>query len=135
MVHFVLVVFLVLLKFHWLPRFVVAVWSNNLRCNYTTLLDFSVFFMYTFRSCIIQDPSQWFDRLWKARMPTKNIHGVRNVICTCSLGRGICFLPFEWILNLESGLNSLQYLAVIVLRSLKMHNFELQFWHVGGCAG
>ena len=27
--------------------------------------------------------------LWKPRMATKTIHGVRNVICTCSLGMGI----------------------------------------------
>ena len=35
--------------------------------------------------------------LWKPRMPTKTIHGVRNVICTCSVGKymAICFLPLE----------------------------------------
>ena len=33
--------------------------------------------------------------LWKPRMPTKAIHGVRNVICTCSLGMDICFFTFK----------------------------------------
>ena len=28
-------------------------------------------------------------------MPTKTIHGVRNVICTCSLGMDICFFTFR----------------------------------------
>ena len=45
------------------------------------------------------------------------------------------FLPLEWILNLEAALHSLQHLVVIVLRSQKMHNFKLQFSHVGGCGG
>ena len=33
--------------------------------------------------------------LWKPRIPTKTIHGVRNVICTCSLGVDICFFTFR----------------------------------------
>ena len=33
--------------------------------------------------------------LWEPRMPTKTIHGVRNVICTCSLGVDICFFTFR----------------------------------------
>ena len=33
--------------------------------------------------------------LWKPRMPTKTIHGVRNVICTCSLGMDIYFFTFR----------------------------------------
>ena len=28
-------------------------------------------------------------------MSTKTIHGVKNVICTCSLGMGICFFTFR----------------------------------------
>ena len=47
-------------------------------------------------------------------MPTKTIHGVRKGICTCSLGRDICFLPLEWILNLEDSLHSLQHVKTEV---------------------
>ena len=28
-------------------------------------------------------------------MPTKTIRGVRNVVCTCSIGRVICFFTFR----------------------------------------
>ena len=33
--------------------------------------------------------------LWKPRMPTKTIDGVKNVICTCSLGTDIYFFTFR----------------------------------------
>ena len=33
--------------------------------------------------------------LWKPRMPTKTIHGVRNMVCTCSLGMDICFFTIR----------------------------------------
>ena len=33
--------------------------------------------------------------LWKPRMPTTTFLGVRNVICTCSLGMDICFFAFR----------------------------------------
>ena len=41
--------------------------------------------------------------LWKPRMPTKIINGVRNVICTCSLGRGVCFFTFRMNFELRGG--------------------------------
>ena len=48
-------------------------------------------------------------------MPTKTIHGVKNVICPCSLGMGICFfLPLKWILNLEVSQHSLQHVKTEV---------------------
>ena len=47
-------------------------------------------------------------------MPTKTIHGVRKGICTCLLGMEICFLPLEWILNLEDSLHSLQHVKTEV---------------------
>ena len=39
--------------------------------------------------------------LWKPRMPTKTIHEVINVICTCSLGMGICFFTFRMNFDLR----------------------------------
>ena len=33
--------------------------------------------------------------LWKPIMPTKTIHGVKNVICTCSLEMDISFFTFR----------------------------------------
>ena len=33
--------------------------------------------------------------LWKPRIPTKTIHGVINVICTCSFGMDIWFFTFR----------------------------------------
>ena len=41
--------------------------------------------------------------LWKPRMPTKSIHGVRNVICTCSLGMAICLFTFRMNFELRGG--------------------------------
>ena len=38
--------------------------------------------------------------VWKPGMPTTTILGVRNVICTCSLGMDIC-LFFTFRLNFE----------------------------------
>ena len=44
----------------------------------------------------------------------ENIHGVKNVISTCSLGMGIYFLPLKWILNLEASQHSLQHVKTEV---------------------
>ena len=52
--------------------------------------------------------------LWKRKMPTKTIHEVRKGICTCCLGRDLCFLPLEWIYNLEDSLHSLQHVKIEV---------------------
>ena len=51
-------------------------------------------FIYT-RMYVVQGVLQQSVILWKPRISTKTIHGIRNVICTCSLGLDICFFTFR----------------------------------------
>ena len=49
----------------------------------------------TLENYLIQGLPLWFVILWKPRMPTKTVHGVRNMICVCSLGMAICDFTFR----------------------------------------
>ena len=74
--------------------------------------------------------------LWKPRMPTKTIHGVRNGICTCFLCRDICFFNFRMDFQFRGWPPQPQIFSSSSTKiTKKMHNFELQFRNVGGCAG
>ena len=61
-------------------------------------------------------------------MPTKTIHGVRNVISTCSLGMDIWFFTLRMNLELSGWPPQPQTFSSNSTKiTKKMHNFEFQF--------
>ena len=52
---------------------------------------------------------------------------IRNGTCTCSLDRGICFLPLEWILNLKASQQSLQQVKTEAQNWAFYSDFSMEF--------
>ena len=113
--------------YSWLPnRWPSYAYSSDTYAKY-------VFFKNTFRNTGYLR-SSWIKL--NSYFRQKTIHGVRDLICTCSLGIGIWFFTFRMDFEPRGWPPQPQIFSSSSTKiTKKMHNFELQFWHVGGCAG